>query len=148
MSDIYVASADQVALAAATAKTIMEVATPSTRTVRLISWSVEFDGVTATAVPVKVELLRASAVITGTTFTAVKYNDPNAPAALATARHTATAEGTVTDQIEVHRVPPTSGIVIQYPLGREPEAPISNALRIRCTAPAIVNATVTMAWEE
>lgn len=147
MAEQYVATVDAIALAAATAKTAMELITGASTRGIITSWWVEFDGVTAANVPVKVELTRASAGITGTSITAVKYKD-YAPAAITTVKHTATVEGTVTDVLEIHRVPPTSGILIMYPLGREVEVPVSSFLRLRLTAAQVVNATVGFAWEE
>lgn len=144
---IYSATATSVSLSAATAKTVMELATPSTDRARLIQWSVEFNGTAPTAVPVLVELARASAAITGTAVTEAKW-DTSEGANAVSALHTASAEGTMTDVLEAHFVHPQSGIVMQYPLGREPIMAVSSYLRIRCTAPASVSATVTMIWEE
>lgn len=145
---IYAANIDQVALAAGVAKTVLELATPATVRPVLLSWWVEFDGVNASAVPVKVELLRATGAITGTTITPEKYTD-FAPASNLTVRHTATAEGTpASSSLEIHRVHPQGGLLIQYPMGREPQAPVSSFLRLRCNSPAVVNVTVGMVWEE
>ena len=49
-----------VALAAATAKTVVACLGSSTDTLSLVRWSVSFDGVTATAVPAVVEVLLIS----------------------------------------------------------------------------------------
>lgn len=153
-SGIYVVNVDAVALVAATAKTILEL--QPTATVRggaLIEWWVEFDGVTASAVPVKVELVRASAAATGTTAgvaNSSKFTD-FASTGIVVAKHTISAEGTATEIVEVHRIPPTSGYSKQYPLGREPQIPVSGTfpgLRLRCTAAAGVNVTAGMVWEE
>lgn len=147
MASLYVATVDAIALAAATAKTVLELATPSTVRATLVQWWVEFDGTTSTNSPVKVDIMRGSATITGTAYTALKYSDFS-PTALTTVKHTGTAEGTPTDLLEVHRIPPTSGVFIQYPLGREIQIPVSSFLRIRLTAAQVVNATVGMVWEE
>ncbi len=148
MADDFSVAVDGIALAAATAKTVLEIATPSTRSATLIQFSVEFDGTSAAVTPVKVELMRGSATITGTTITPVKFNDPLGPNALATAKYNATGEGTATDLIETHRVSPTAGYEKLYPLGREPQIGVSSFLRLRLTAAAAVNAAVTIVWEE
>jgi hypothetical protein len=128
-------------------KTLLEIATPATARATLFKWWVEFDGVTANT-PALVELVRASAAITGTALTPVKYDD-FAPASLMTVRHTATAEGTPTDILEAHYVPPTSGYQWSDPMGRDISVPISSFLRIRVTVPTTgVNACVGMCWEE
>lgn len=129
-------------------KTLMELQTASTGRATVVSWWVEFNGTTAANAPILVELVRASAGITGTTVTAVKYKD-YAPAAAVTVKHTASGEGTATDVLEAHYVPPTSGLIVQYPLGREPEIPISGFLRLRVTAASgSVSANVGFVWEE
>lgn len=146
---LYSMSVDAIALVAATAKSIAELGTAATDRARIVEWSVTFDGVTATAVPVKVEVGRFSvAVTTATTFTADKL-DPADGAPAAVAKHTTTTEGAGTaDDVTIYRVPPTGGLVMQYPLGREWVLAVSTFWRIRCTAPAGVNATFHVVWEE
>lgn len=145
------AAGDQVALVATTAKTILEVMASTTDRVLLKQWWIEFDGTSAAATPVKVELCRSSAAITGTAYASLaaepKVHD-FAVTATATVRWNATAEGTVTDVIEVHRIPPTGGLLMQYPLGGEITGGASTGIRIRCYAPAAVNATAGFMWEE
>lgn len=147
----FMVSVDAIALTAATAKTILEIATPSTGTAIPIEWWVEFDGVTASAVPVKIEVGRFSAAVTtATTITPSKLNyGGNAIASQATVKHTTTTEGAGTaSDVEIHRVSPTSGLYVQYPLGREWSLGASQFWRIRCTAAANVNVTFGIKWEE
>lgn len=142
-------------------KTHVQLATNTTTpAIRFVEWWVEFDGATA-ATPIKVELVRH----TGgpqTTLTAyaaadiAKVNDPNAPTSsiqLGTALSgfsNTTTEVTPTGAVslETHFVPPTSGIYVQFPLGREPEVQVSAFARIRTTAGAAVNAYCGAMWEE
>lgn len=49
---------------------------------------------------------------------------------------------------DVQLIAPTSQYVKQFPLGREPEVPVSKFLRVRVTAPAAVNAYAYVIWEE
>lgn len=153
MASLYTASIDNNALAAATAETLLELKTTSAVRATLVQWWVEFDGVTASNTPVKLELLRVSGGtpgVTGTTLTPLKFTD-FAPAAATTFTHTVTNEqgGSSTFEVlEVHRIPPTSGIFVQYPLGREIQIPVSGHFRIRLTAAQIVNATGGVIWEE
>jgi len=142
-------------------KTHIQLATNTTTpALRFVEWWTEFDGSTA-ATPIKVELIRH----TGgpqTTLTAyvagdiAKVNDPNAPASsiqLGTALSgysNTTTEVTPTGAVslETHFVPPTSGIYIQFPLGREPEVQVAAFARVRTTAGAAVNAYCGVMWEE
>lgn len=129
-------------------KSLLEIATPAGVRASIKSWWVEFNGTTATNAPILVELVRGSATITGTALTPVKYDD-FAPTANVTAKHTATGEGTPTDVLEAHYVSPTSGLIIQYPLGSEPKVPVSSFLKLRVTAASgSVSANVGFVWEE
>jgi hypothetical protein len=146
----YVMSVDAVALAAGTAKSVLELSTPATDRVWIKEWWVEFDGVTSTAVPVKVEAGRFSAAVTtATTFTAGKFDAADGTAS-STAKHTATVEGagTIDAGAVLHRIPPTSGYHYVAPLGQELVVPVSGFWRLRLTAAAIVNATVGVVWFE
>ena len=142
-------------------KTMIQLATNTTTpAIRFVEWWVEFDGSTA-ATPIKVELIRH----TGgpqTTLTAyaaadiAKVNDPNAPASsiqLGTAlsgfsNTTTEVTPTTAVSLETHFVPPTSGIYVQFPLGREPEVQTSAFARVRTTAGAAVNCYAGVMWEE
>lgn len=146
----------EIALTATTVKTVLQVVTPSTQDITLVSWSISFDGVSATAEPVIVSLIDTTGTAASvSSYTPDAYSDPNAPASLCVGGATATginasAEGTLTTTrvLEVVEVPPTSGIVIQYPLGREPGIAVSHHLRLRANAPANVNALASIVWEE
>ena len=148
---LYTFSIDGLALVAATAKSVLELGTPATDRAKITRWWVEFDGVTATAVPVKVEVGMFSAgVTTATTGTAQKQDCPEGPAPQSVIKHSTTVEGagTAGAGIEVHRIHPQGGLVVQAPLGREGTIPVSGFWRIRCTAAAGVNVTAGVEWEE
>lgn len=146
----------EIALVAATVKTVLQVVTPSTQDITIISWSISFDGVTATAEPVLVSLIETTGTAaTVTAATPTPWSDPNAPASLCVSGTSATGINSSNEQtltttriLEVMEVPPTSGIVIQYPLGREPGVPVSHHLRLRANAPANVNCVASIVWEE
>lgn len=155
-------AAAPVAIATNTAiRTMMQLATNTTTpAIRFVEWWVEYDGATA-ATPIKTELLRH----TGgpqTTLTAyaatdiAKVNDPNAAASsiqLGTAlsgfsNTTTEVTPTTAVSLETHFIPPTSGIYVQFPLGREPEVQVAAFARIRVTAGASVNCLAGLMWEE
>lgn len=142
-------------------KTHIQLATNTTTpAIRFVEWWAEFDGSTA-ATPIKVELIRhtGGAQTTLTAYAAgdiAKVNDPNAPTSsiqLGTALSgysNTTTEVTPTSAVslETHFVPPTSGIYVQFPLGREPEVQVSAFARLRTTAGAAVNCYGGLMWEE
>lgn len=148
-------TAAQVAVTTGTAiKTLLQVATPSTTGLNVIEWGISFDG-SAAATPIKCELLQTDVAATVTSLTPTLWGDPNAPASLCVGGTTATgytasAEGTITAtrMLDVQFIAPTNQYWKQFPLGREPEIPISKFLRVRVTAGTAVNAYCYIVWEE
>lgn len=142
-------------------RTMLQIATNTTTpAIRYVEWWTEFDGSTA-ATPIKVELLRNTggpqSTLTAYAATDIaKVNDPNAPASsiqLGTAlsgyfNTTTEITPTTAVSLETHFVPPTSGIYVQFPLGREPEIGVAQFSRIRLTAGAAVNCYAGVMWEE
>lgn len=151
-------TAGQVKMAVTTSiNTLLQVATPSTTGIVIIEWGISFDASVA-AVPVLCELLETDVAATGgTSLTPTKWGDPNAPPSLCVGGTGATmfndgaiTEGsiTATRMFDAQLIAPTNQYIKQFPLGREPEVPISKFLRIRTTAPAAVNAICYVIWEE
>ena len=166
MGKIYIAfngpaptTASQAAVTTGTAiKTLLQVATPATSKIKVVEWGISFDG-TAAATPITVELLTTGAInatVTAHVASGVPpFEDSGAPASLVTlgtaaTGYTASAEGTIvaTRVLDTQLVAPTNQYIKQYPLGREPEIPISTFLRIRVKAGAAVNAICYIIWEE
>lgn len=153
-------AAAAVAITTGTAiKTMLQLATSANTAIRVVEWWTEFDG-SAAATPIKVELLghTGGPQTTLTTYAAAdiaKSNDPNAAAADFTLASNASGFGTGATEVTpttvrnlaTHFVPPTSGIYIQYPLGREPEIQVSAYLRHRTTAGAAVNCLAAVVVE-
>lgn len=139
-----------VALSAATAKTILSVICAANAPVRICELSVSFDGTSGTAEPVTVELCSSTQATAGTTTsqTPVQCRGPTRTVQAGGARNY-TAEPTVLTVLKRWLVHPQTGLVIQFPLGREPEqVTTADALCIRCTAPATVNAQAYIEFEE
>ena len=138
-------------------KTMIQLSTSANREARVVEWSCEGDA-SAAAVPGTMELLfHGSGAATVTAYVAgdIKKYDPNSVASqltLGTANsgYTASAEGTPAGgSFSIpHQIPPTSGMYIQYPLGREPEMVVSSFLRFRNKFAASVNTICLIAWEE
>ena len=132
MASVYSATTEgEEALAAATAETVIALIGSTATKARIIEWGVSFDGTSATAEPVRVRLLRTTADDGTATAATEKAWDPDNPTANCA-------------------VPPTSGMVLQYPLGREIvlDNSASAGLAIECTAPATVNVACYVCWEE
>ena len=138
-------------------KTMLQIATPSTRVLRIVEWGISFDG-SAAATPIRCELLQTDVAATVTAHVAAgvqPFNDPNAPASLMTlgtsaTGYTATAEGTITATrtFDLQFVAPTNQYIKQWPLDQEPQMPVSKFLRVRVTAAAAVNCYCYVVWAE
>lgn len=129
-------------------------------TIKIVEWGISFDGSTA-ATPIKVELLD-----TGTVFGTVTASADADVAKMGSVEdavssvagltlgtsatgYTCTAEGSITSvrMFDPQLIAPTGQYVKQFPLGREPKGIIGNAIRIRVTAAAAVNAYCYIIFE-
>jgi hypothetical protein len=133
--------------------TLWSLETASTVRATVIGWWVEFNATSGT--PIQVQVYRqATAQGTATAITAA--NTPRlkdyAPNPLSSIRQAFTVEPaapTGANLLEIHLIPPSSGFYIQYPLGREPEVAVSNALALRLVTPAAgATCAFGVQWEE
>lgn len=135
------------ALTAATAKTVIEASTTANVPCEWIALDITFDGVTASAVPVRVDICTYAATGTGTAYTPKRLGQ-----AVGTAQTTSKINDTVEPTTPVILmswfIPPTSGQLYQWPLGRELFHNVSTVQGIRLTAPAGVNTIVNLTIEE
>jgi hypothetical protein len=147
----WVASTEgEVTLAAATAKTVLNVIAPTNTGVTLCTFKVDFDGVTAAAEPVLVELCRSTQATAGTntSVTPRRKRGPSTLSASGTAAKNYTVEPTVITLIEDYAVDPYKGMfAIQYPLGREAQEVGGGGLLLRLNAPAAVNVRAFIEYE-
>jgi hypothetical protein len=149
MPQLYWVTADAMALTAATAKSVIEISTSSTVHIGIIDWWVEFDGTTSTNTPVKVEVGRFSAAVTtASSYTSSKYDVADGASTATPKTNTSTEGAGTASDVWIHRVSPTSGFYIQYPLGRELIVANSSFFRIRVTAAQTVNCTAGASWFE
>jgi hypothetical protein len=146
MSDVYVASRDAVALVAATAKTVLQIATPATLRARVRGVQISLDGVTAANVPGLVELIRQTTAGTMSALTPAPV-DSSAPASLVTASHTATAEPTAGTVLWAKRLTPNGGL-LELPIFDVDQivVPISGFLGLRCTFAQVVNVNASVTF--
>jgi hypothetical protein len=157
-----VAAAAPTAVATGTAlKTMLQLATPSTRMVRLISWGFQLDALPASGSGV-IELLETdvAATVTAHVPAGVQPLYPGLPASLLTlgataTGYTASAEGSVTTtrSLDTNKVSSTAGsdsidYVYQWMPDERPWINISKFLRIRATFAASVNMLCWICHEE
>lgn len=139
-----------VALTAATAKTILSVINASNALIRIVEMGVSFDGTSATAEPVTVELCSSTQAGAGTSTSQSPVQIRGATRTVqASGARNYTAEPSALTCLKRWLVHPQTGIEMQYPLGREPEqVTTADALCIRVTAPATLNAQAYIEFEE
>lgn len=146
-----------VALVAATTKTVLQVATPSTTDIRVIGWGVSFDGVAGTGIPVICELIDGDAAATVTALTPDSWGNSLAPASLCVSGTTATGynasgEGsamTTVRELDAVHIHPQAGYGVYFPEVRiQPKVAVSRFLKIRCKAAASVNVLPWILWAE
>ena len=144
-----------VALSAATAKTILTVRAASTaRVVQLQELAVWFDGVTGNAENVAVELCHYTMAGTGTsTAQTPEQTSGQVGACASVGAVNYTAEPTVAAVLKTWGIPPAGGwIVLPLDAERLPESRTggaqASALGIRCNAPAAVNVRGYMEFKE
>lgn len=160
VGDQYIAASEGINLGAATALVVLDVApTASNRRISVNELGVSFNGTSATATPVLVRLVRTTGAPTGggTITQAATPMDAGAPASLCTAYMPTTATPgvytsapTVGVTMRSWYVSPTSGLVVQFPLGSEPDSPATAAagFGIWCNAPAAVQVSSYLVWTE
>lgn len=138
-----------IALSAATAKSILGVKAHANSGLQLKEFVVALDGVTASAVPVLIELCYCTfgANAPGTNSSSVtplqKYGRVLTPGF--TAGKTWTTEPTTISVLKELLLPADKGLLVfQYVLGLEPDCALGEGFVIRATAPAAVNIRASM----
>lgn len=144
-------------------KTMLQIATPSTRECQLISWGYSLDAAPATTGVGEVELIETDVAATVTAHVAAGVQPlvPGTPASLMTlgvnaTGFTATVEGTPTttrtfDAVEVLGVSDgaqQSAYVYQWMPDERPIVAVSKFLRVRVTFSAAVNMLCWVTWDE
>ena len=144
-------------------KTMLQLATPSTRQIQLIEWGYSLDAAPATTNSGVVELIQTdvAATVTAHVISGVQNLDPNGSASLLTlgtsaTGYTASAEGTPTatrvfDAAEVSGV--SNGVdqrdyVRTFIPDARPIIPASKFLRVRVTFSAAVNMLTWVTFNE
>ena len=139
------------ALAAATAETILNLVNGANAQPRILELSVSFAGATAANVPALIDLMSSSQATAGTSSAATitQIRGPSRTVQ-STAQHSYTVEPTVLQTFKSWLLTPNGGLlIIQFPLGREPEQRTTlDGQLLRVTAPDVVNVRGYMEFEE
>lgn len=146
---MYTLRSGDVALVAATAKTVLALITGATRRAKVKELTIAFSSTTQTDAPVLVELVQFDTDGTGTAATPVAVDRAD-PAAIATAKSNYTAEPTVNPAVlwETRMTPIGGTLILQTPLGDEFKFSLSKTYALRMTAPQAQTARVVLKFEE
>lgn len=151
-----IVTAAATALAAAVARSILGAKAHANSGLQVKGFSVSFDGVTASAVPVVVELCYCTFASNSPGFGSPEASSQAAPvqnygrviAAAFTGGRAWTAEPTVLTPILETLLAADKGLLLfQFPLGQEPDCAAGEGFVLRCTAPAAVNVRGSMQLE-
>lgn len=142
-------TAGAVALAAATAKTVLGAKAHANSGLQVKGIDVAFDGVTASAVPVLIELCYCTWASNGPGTNSTSVTPAQKYGRSLTAGFTAgknwTTEPTALTVLKEFLLSPNAGLFsFQFPLGLEPDCALAEGFALRLTAPAVVNVRATM----
>lgn len=127
--------------------TVLQVKAPTGISIKVLGWSISFDGVSVTSAPIQVMLSRQSTNGTMTATTAVKIQ--NVPETIqSTVAYQATSEPTGGDILDSFEIHPQGGIDIKYPEGEEPIIEQDSYVGIIVNSSGSVNCRVKMICEE
>lgn len=142
-------------------KTMLQVATPSTRQLQLISWAFTLDDPPGADAVIELIQTDVAATVTAHVAAGIQPLDPNAPASLcvggtALTGYTASAEGTTTasrvfDAVSLSSVSGESPLtyVYQWMPDERPIIAVSKFLRVRATTPTTaVDLRCRITWDE
>jgi hypothetical protein len=142
-------------------KTMLQIATPSTRQIQLISWGYTLSTLPGAVGTIELIQTDVAATVTAHVAAGVQPLDPNAPPSLMTlgtsaTGFTATVEGSITATrvFDTDQIPIASGEVplnydYQWMPDERPIIAVSKFLRVRATTPTSgVNMLTWVCWDE
>lgn len=152
MAICLAACATKTSLVADVPKTILQIraaSDPSNWRLRVLRWSISFNGISAADRPVLVELLRQN----GGTFllspAATAFDDSIAEAVQSKACTGCTVEPATTNLLDAFFMHPQGRRTISYAFNQQPMiAGLGNRLGIRITAPKAVSCLASVIYEE
>lgn len=136
-----------VALVAATEKTVLQINNASNILLAITGCDVTFDGVSNSAIPVVVKLIKVSTAGTGSARNPLKVKDTSTTLQ-ATGTENHSAEGTNGNIMRIFHVHPQAGVTYSIPMRDEIELASAERIALKVTAPASVNCLGTIHGEE
>ena len=137
----------EIALAAATTKTLLQITAPANQRVKILRYGVSFDGVSATGAPVQIYAGKQTGVWTGTANVPTRVT-PGTETVQTTAKDAMTVEGTQGVRVDATHVHPQSSYIRDLAYGQEVILAGGEMFGISVNADAIVNAKAFIEFEE
>lgn len=137
-----------VALAAATAKTVLQINAPAQQRLLIRRVGIFFDGASTTAVPVLCRLMIATTAGTASALTLNKLVASDTETIQSTASENATVEPTKTTVLDQWLIHPQMGIDLTYAFGQEKVVNGGSRVALEITAPAVVNVRAKIDFDE
>jgi hypothetical protein len=142
--------------------TMLQIATPSTRQMQLISWGYSYNTIQAAVATVELVQTDVAATVTAHVASGVQPLDPNAPPSLvslgiAATGYTATVEGTSTatrtfDAIKINGSSGSNGAFVLYSYqwmpDERPIVAVSKFLRVRVNMGTSTGLVCWVCWDE
>jgi hypothetical protein len=134
------------------AKTVLGVNGTANFGVDLKGFTISYDGTSATAVPILVEIMYATFATNApgtasTTVTVDQRYGRTITAGFTAARNWTTEPTVLTGYAEFYLTPNGGHIGYDWPLSETPDSAVSNGYVIRCTPPAAVNVRAALKFE-
>lgn len=145
----YTTLSDAATLVAATAETLLQLVTPSTRRAKIVGFTLSLKSVTASDVPVDIEFLLQTTA--GTASAATPEADDRAdPAALCTAQKTFTVEPTASTILRRFSLTPVGGLIVcdLEAMGKVIKMLVSTRVGMRVTAPQAQSNVHAELWHQ
>ena len=145
-----------IALAAATAKTVVGIKAPANQVLKILEIAISFDGVTVANAPVVVDINRATFATNapGTNSTSFSMGngkrDPGRQESVqSTGATNWTTEPTVLTALQSIDIPEFNGVYhLIIPINSPIIVPGGQGLVVTCTSPAVVNCSGHLSFEE
>ena len=128
--------------------TLLQIVAAANHRVLVSEISISFDGVTNTAVPILVQVVRQSTAGTMSALTLNKVNEDDGETLQTTALEDASVEPTTGVEVMAEQIHPQAGYTWQAPFGKAIVINGGDRLGIIVTAAATVNAVARMFLEE
>ena len=128
-------------------KTVLSLVAGANIAVKILGWSIAFDGTSVTSSPVTVEFARQTTAGTMSSTSGSRLS-ANTETIQASGNYNATTEPTKGNILDTFNIHPQAGIDVKYPEGEQPIIPAGGYVGIIVNAGIAVNCSAKIICEE